>query len=61
MAEPLRIAPSQLRLNECIANTKTQLEPKEFIRKLAPSCAGQLDVTSKSRSIAIGQNVPVRA
>jgi hypothetical protein len=31
-----------------VASTKTQLDLKEFIRKLAASCAGQLDVTSNA-------------
>jgi hypothetical protein len=41
-----------------IASTKTQFDPEEFIGKLVPSCPAQLDITSKSRSIAIGQSVP---
>jgi hypothetical protein len=43
-----------------IASTNTQLDSVGFIRTPVPSCAGQLEVTFKTRSIA-GQNVPMRA
>jgi hypothetical protein len=43
-----------------IASTNTQLDSMTSIRKPAPSCGGQLEVSFETRSIAIGQCVPLR-